>query len=165
MGACIVIPAATGLALTLTLLELAAQHPHRARHVLWPRVDQKTCLKCITAAGLIPVCIPCKLDGDELSADLAALEAKACELGHDRVLCVLATTSCFAPRAADDVVAISRFCASTGEAAAVWQPAVQPCSPAAGLVACFAAVLLLACMPPSCSCPCLLLMPSHPSQL
>ena len=181
VGACIVIPAATGLALTLTLLELANQHPTKARHVLlntvskfrrqaslvettlfaaqhthasrcaaralvqchgcgpvfathlavcsalltwrqvcrhvlWPRVDQKTCLKCITAAGLTPVCIPCQLSGDELSADLQALEAKAAELGHENVLCVLATTSCFAPRAADDVVAIAKFCARTGGA-------------------------------------------------
>ena len=115
MGSCIVIPAATGLALTLTLLELANQHPHKAKHVLWPRVDQKTCLKCITAAGLIPVCIPCQLSGDELSADLAVLEAQASELEHENVLCVLSTTSCFAPRAADDVVAIAKFCASAGE--------------------------------------------------
>lgn len=116
IGASIVIPAATGLALTLALRELANRHPSRAQHVVWPRIDQKTCLKCITAAGLIPVVVDCQLaaGSDELTTDLDAVSSAVQRLGPDAVLCVLTTTSCFAPRAADDVVAVARLCAQQG---------------------------------------------------
>lgn len=75
------------------------------RYVLWPRIDQKTCLKCVQAAGYEPVVVPLRLQGDQLCTDVEALEAEVARLGPDAVACVLTTTSCFAPRAADDVVA------------------------------------------------------------
>ena len=34
----------------LTLLAIRQQRP-QARYVLWPRVDQKSCFKCIVSAG------------------------------------------------------------------------------------------------------------------
>lgn len=48
-----VLPLATGMALTLTLLAAAARRGPEARHVIWSRIDQKTCLKAITAANLV----------------------------------------------------------------------------------------------------------------
>jgi O-phospho-L-seryl-tRNASec:L-selenocysteinyl-tRNA synthase len=51
---CLLLPVATGMAIVLTLLALRARRP-AARYVLWPRVDQKSCLKAIQAAGSTPV--------------------------------------------------------------------------------------------------------------
>ena len=61
----IVLPLATGMSITLTLLTLKAQRPE-CKYVIWPRIDQKTCLKAITAANLTPIVIEPKLVGDEL---------------------------------------------------------------------------------------------------
>ena len=47
---CLVIPTGTGMALTLCLLYLKAKNPD-GKYVLWSRIDQKTCLKCIATAG------------------------------------------------------------------------------------------------------------------
>lgn len=41
------------------------------------------------------------LEGDELRTDLSGVERAVEQCGASRVLCVLTTTSCFAPRAAD----------------------------------------------------------------
>ncbi len=38
------------------------------------------------------------------------------ELGAHRVACVVTTTSCFAPRACDDVVAVAKLCKAAGVA-------------------------------------------------
>lgn len=99
---CIVLPAATGMALSLTLIALR-QHRPAATHIIWPRIDQKTCLKSIPTAGLTPVVIENIQEGDELRTDVAAVERAIEELGAERVLCILSTTSCFAPRAHDKV--------------------------------------------------------------
>lgn len=44
------------MALTLCLLTLKSLKPD-AFYVLWPRIDQKTCLKCIFTANLVPIVI------------------------------------------------------------------------------------------------------------
>lgn len=36
------------------------------RHVLWPRIDQKTCLKAIVSAGFEPAPVANQLEGDEV---------------------------------------------------------------------------------------------------
>jgi O-phospho-L-seryl-tRNASec:L-selenocysteinyl-tRNA synthase len=46
----VVLPVATGMSLVLTLLAIRLERP-AARYVLWPRVDQKSCLKAILTAG------------------------------------------------------------------------------------------------------------------
>ena len=79
--------------------------------MLWPRVDQKTCLKSLVLAGVKVVPMPMKRVGDQLCTDVEALHAKMSELGPNRVLGIVTTTSCFAPRAADDVVAVAKLCA------------------------------------------------------
>ena len=56
-GSAIVFPTATGLALALVLQAARAQRPPGARYVVMPRIDQKTCVKCIAAAGLVPVVV------------------------------------------------------------------------------------------------------------
>lgn len=133
--------------------------PACCRFIIWPRIDQKTALKCIDSAGFETVPVPLRpapflrgnhmsflrqhctcsssahprhgegscthLDPTALSLDTSSCSschpfflqvhvddiASAVELagGPTAVLCILSTTSCFAPRLPDDVVAISRF--------------------------------------------------------
>jgi O-phospho-L-seryl-tRNASec:L-selenocysteinyl-tRNA synthase len=87
---------------------------NKGKYVIWPRIDQKSCLKCIATAGLIPVVIANILEGDELRTDLTQLESEILRLGADSVVAVLTTTSCFAPRAPDRVVDVSKICKRLG---------------------------------------------------
>ena len=114
VSAVTVLPVATGMAITLTLLAVKASRSAQAVYVLWPRIDQKTCLKAVVSAGLQPVVIEDLLEGDELKTDVAAIEAKIQELGPDNIACVVTTTSCFAPRSADDVVSVAKLCSQAG---------------------------------------------------
>lgn len=114
VGAVTVLPVATGMAITLTLLALKATRPNTARYVLWPRIDQQSCLKAVVSAGLEPVVIQNLLLGDQLSTDLDAIVAQIETLGAANIVCVVSTTSCFAPRGADKVVEIAKLCRSAG---------------------------------------------------
>ncbi|XP_063220702.1 O-phosphoseryl-tRNA(Sec) selenium transferase [Bacillus rossius redtenbacheri] len=110
---CFVVPTATGMSLVLCMLTLKQERPD-AKHVLWSRIDQKACFKCIITAGLQPVVIEPCLAGDELRTDLVALEQQLVSLGAESVACVLTTTSCFAPRASDSVEQVAVLCARYG---------------------------------------------------
>ena len=119
---CLLTPVATGMTLTLALLALRAEREAagewecgaaQPRYVVLPRIDQKTCIKSITAAGLRPSIVQLAVasPSDALITDVAAVEARIGELGGaDNVLCVLSVTSCFAPRAPDDVVGLAVLC-------------------------------------------------------
>lgn len=48
----LVVPLATGMTLALALRSLAKKDS-QAKYVLWIRIDQKACLKSITAAGTV----------------------------------------------------------------------------------------------------------------
>lgn len=48
------------------------------------------------------------VEGDELRTDVAAIAAHVERLGPENVACIITTTSCFAPRGADCVVAVVR---------------------------------------------------------
>lgn len=109
-----VLPVATGMAITLTLLAMKAARPQTAKYVLWPRIDQKTCLKAIASAGLQPVVIENLLVGDQLTTDLEAVKTQVEKLGADTIVCVLTTSSCFAPRGADKIVDIAKLSSSIG---------------------------------------------------
>ncbi|OQS06834.1 o-phosphoseryl-tRNA(Sec) selenium transferase-like [Thraustotheca clavata] len=108
----IVLPVATGMALLFAMLTLQAKTTGpRKRYVLWPRIDQKSCFKSMITAGLEPVVIENIREGDELRTNLEAIEEKVKELGPENILCVLSTTSCFAPRGYDRVEEIAQICA------------------------------------------------------
>ena len=47
----------------------------KATHVIWPRIDQKSCYKGILTAGLTPIVVEQALVGDELCTDVVAVEA------------------------------------------------------------------------------------------
>ncbi|XP_076467406.1 O-phosphoseryl-tRNA(Sec) selenium transferase-like [Babylonia areolata] len=109
VGSCFVVPVATGMGLVLCMSTLRLKRPG-ARYVLWPRIDQKSCFKSMITAGFEPVVIENRLEGDELSTDLDALSSKIEELGAENIVCVMSTTSCFAPRLPDRLEEIATLC-------------------------------------------------------
>jgi O-phospho-L-seryl-tRNASec:L-selenocysteinyl-tRNA synthase len=106
---CVLLPVATGMALLLVLLTLRQKRP-TAHHVIWPRVDQKSCFKCIVSAGFQPEVVENVLEGDELRTDVIAVEEQIRNLGAETVACVFTTTSCFAPRAYDKLSEVAGLC-------------------------------------------------------
>lgn len=77
--------------------------------MVWPRIDQKTCLKCIRTANLEPLVVEEKLVGDALTTDVEAID-KVLRERSEEILCVLTTSSCFAPRVPDSLEAVSQLC-------------------------------------------------------
>ncbi|KAK4530311.1 hypothetical protein CCYA_CCYA04G1168 [Cyanidiococcus yangmingshanensis] len=107
------LPVATGMAITLCLLALRQQRPSADR-VLWIRIDQKACLKCICAAGYLIEVLENKIVGDQVVTDVEALKRRLEESDPSRYAAVISTTSCFAPRAPDQVVSVAQQCQRYG---------------------------------------------------
>nr|XP_020486082.1 O-phosphoseryl-tRNA(Sec) selenium transferase [Labrus bergylta]XP_020486083.1 O-phosphoseryl-tRNA(Sec) selenium transferase [Labrus bergylta]XP_029132572.1 O-phosphoseryl-tRNA(Sec) selenium transferase [Labrus bergylta] len=110
VASCFVVPMATGMSLTLCFLTLRHRRP-KARYIIWPRIDQKSCFKAMITAGFEPVVVENLLEGDELRTDLEAVERQITELGAENILCVHSTTSCFAPRVPDRLEELASMCA------------------------------------------------------
>ncbi|XP_065828040.1 O-phosphoseryl-tRNA(Sec) selenium transferase-like [Oscarella lobularis] len=112
-GACLLLPMATGMSLVLVFLTLKSTRPS-SKYILWPRIDQKSCFKCMITAGCQPIVIENLLNGDELTTDLTSVEAKILELGPENITCLHSTTSCFAPRVPDKIVELAILCKRYG---------------------------------------------------
>ena len=102
----LVLPLATGMAATMTFLTLKAKNPN-AKYVIWPRIDQKTCLKSILSVGLIPLVVENKLEGDQVRTNIDTIRDLIIEHGAESILCIFSTTSTFAPRVPDRIVDIA----------------------------------------------------------
>ncbi|CAM9754110.1 unnamed protein product [Ectocarpus sp. 12 AP-2014] len=111
--ACLVLPMATGMSLALTFAALRAAKP-AAKTIVWPRMDQKSCLKAIVAAGFTPIVVENLIQGDAVATDVDGVRAAVESCGEENVLCVVTTTSCFAPRLPDKVDEVARICAASG---------------------------------------------------
>lgn len=135
--AALCVPLATGMTIALVLraieqmrrMECEGEPP---RVVVWPRIDQKTALKCIDAAGFEAEVVPLRAAAPSCCRSAAFVNAstrhpfflqvheddiaEAVERvgGANRVLCILSTTSCFAPRLPDDVLRIGRYAKRCG---------------------------------------------------
>ncbi|KAF7233751.1 hypothetical protein EG68_10546 [Paragonimus skrjabini miyazakii] len=83
-AACFVVPMATGMTLTLCLLTLKQRRPTGARFVIWPRIDQKSCFKCILAAGLIPVPVNPREGSDDPKRAVECQHQLGCDLKRFR---------------------------------------------------------------------------------
>lgn len=103
---CILLPLATGMTLMLCLLTLKARRMD-AKYVLWSRIDQKSCFKCISTANLVPVVIDTVRNEDELETNISEFENQINKLGAQNVVCIVSTTSCFAPRGCDEIEALA----------------------------------------------------------
>jgi O-phospho-L-seryl-tRNASec:L-selenocysteinyl-tRNA synthase len=106
---CLVCPMATGMSLTFCMLSIRQQKP-LAKYVLMPRMDQRSCIKSVAAAGFIAIIIENSLVGDELRTDLKMIESKITELKPENIACIFSITSCFTPRAIDKVEEIALIC-------------------------------------------------------
>jgi len=107
--ACVVLPVATGMAMLLCILHLKGKRP-QSRIVIWPRIDQKTCIKAPQTAGCQLIVVEPLYEGDSLVTDVGRVKELLVE-HSETVTCVLSTTSCFAPRTPDKLVALAELCA------------------------------------------------------
>ena len=106
---CLLLPLATGMSLNLCLLQMRKRRP-QADIVIFPRIDQKSCFKSILTAGLLPIVVDNVLEQDgSMDTDVDGVAKLLLEYG-ERVLCILSTTSCFAPRQPDKVDELAKLC-------------------------------------------------------
>ena len=108
----IILPFATGMALTISFLTLRLMKP-KAKYIVWSRIDQKTCLKCIVTSGYEPIIInPMANEKNdyELETDIEGIKKAIEKYGTENIICVCSTTSCFAPRGYDNIEEISKIC-------------------------------------------------------
>ncbi|CAF1214136.1 unnamed protein product [Adineta steineri] len=105
----LVIPMATGMTMTLCLLTLKKQRPN-SRYVLWSRIDQKSCFKSILTANLEPIIIEQIENNNYLQTNINEFEKQIQQLNPNDICCIISTTSCFAPRAIDNIQSLSNLC-------------------------------------------------------
>jgi len=105
----LVLPMATGMSLAMCFIALKTQRKE-ARFVIWPRIDQKSCFKSIFTAGMLPLVVENKIVDNQMVTDVEAIRSLMVQYG-EQILCVLATTSCFAPRQPDSIDQIAELCA------------------------------------------------------
>jgi O-phospho-L-seryl-tRNASec:L-selenocysteinyl-tRNA synthase len=105
---CVLFPMATGMTMMLALLTLKAKR-FDSNLVLWSRIDQKSCFKCIVAANLVPIIIDTIGQEDELHTNVGEFENQINILGAENIVAIISTTSCFAPRGCDDIEALSKL--------------------------------------------------------
>ena len=74
------------MALTLCLLYLKSKRPE-AEYIIWPRLDQKTVVKCMQTANLKPIIVQGKIVDDMIVTDLVRIR-KILEEKKGKVLCV-----------------------------------------------------------------------------
>ena len=110
---CVVLPLATGMSLTMAFLTLRWTNPE-AKYIIWSRIDQKSCFKSMRTAGFTPLVVELlHAEGGQMQTDVAGIQALLEQHGRS-VLCVLTTTSCFAPRQPDSVDEVARLCKMHG---------------------------------------------------
>ncbi|CAF1632588.1 unnamed protein product, partial [Adineta ricciae] len=105
----LVIPMATGMTMTLCFLVLKKQRP-KSRYVLWSRIDQKSCFKSILTANLEPIIIEQTETDCYLQTNISEFEKQIQQLNPEEICCIVSTTSCFAPRAIDNIQHLSQLC-------------------------------------------------------
>jgi len=116
---CVVVPMATGMTIGFSLKALqlieSKQTPDETdsvvkKYVVWSRIDQKSCLKSIMSEGLVPIVVePTVLPNGEMTTNLEEIERHLIEK-NGQILCVISTTSCFAPRQPDLIDGIAELC-------------------------------------------------------
>lgn len=95
--------------MTLCLLTIKKLRPS-TRYVLWSRIDQKSCFKSILTANLEPIIIEQIEIDNYLQTNLNEFEKQIEKLTPNEICCIISTTSCFAPRAIDNIQDISQLC-------------------------------------------------------
>jgi len=97
------------MSVTMVLLSLVKSKPN-AKYVIWTRMDQKTALKAIFSANLIPLVSENIQEGDEVRTNLPQIEEIIAKTGAENILAIVSTSSCFAPRVPDKLEEIGALC-------------------------------------------------------
>ena len=79
------------------------------KYVIWSRIDQKSCFKSIITAGLTPLVVDNIIVNGQMQTNIAHIQELLEKYGEE-ILCVMSTTSCFAPRQPDLIDEIARLC-------------------------------------------------------
>jgi len=131
----VVLPVCTGMGVLITLMSLRGrimdhldEEEECAKNViLWARCDQKSVLKAIKTAGFKVVVLEtvgrCGSGGggggdtsdsdssaDAVHTNISLIEDLIKLHGADKILAIVTTTSCFAPRVPDDVPVVAKLC-------------------------------------------------------
>lgn len=96
------------MTLVLTFLSIRRVRPE-AEIILWSRIDQKSCFKAICTSGYTPIIIDTIQVGDELQTDIEEFRKQIETLGPSFIACIYSTTSCFAPRACDNLISLAQL--------------------------------------------------------
>jgi O-phospho-L-seryl-tRNASec:L-selenocysteinyl-tRNA synthase len=99
----VILPVATGMSLSLCFLALMRETSKRT--VLFSRIDQKSCIKSMTSLGLKVIVIE---QTSWHETDIARFESDIARFKDD-ILCIFATTSCFAPRQPDNILKLGEL--------------------------------------------------------
>ncbi len=117
----LVLPMCTGMSMALILSSLrdtsiintTAKDEEKKDIVLWSRIDQKSCFKAIRSAGFQCIVVPTTKsttdDDDSVITDITKLQQYMIQY-KDRLVAVISTTSCFAPRVPDKIDDIGKLC-------------------------------------------------------
>ena len=110
----VVLPIATGMAIMLGMTAISQSHRDSGRrNVIWSRIDQKSCIKAMTAnPALVVHVVEQKIVDGCLATDAGRISDLIISLGPETVHSVVLTTSTFAPRSPDDVPSVARICDS-----------------------------------------------------
>lgn len=110
----VVLPIATGMSIMMGMIAVSQTHgdPKR-KHVIWSRIDQKSCIKAMTSDPCLTVHvveqIPCA-EG-HLVTDVEGISTLIKSLGGpENIHSIVLTTSTFAPRSPDNVPAVAKIC-------------------------------------------------------
>jgi O-phospho-L-seryl-tRNASec:L-selenocysteinyl-tRNA synthase len=108
----VVLPIATGMSLMMGMTAASQLNPTR-KHVIWSRIDQKSCIKSMTADPSLIVDVVEQVvstQSNTLETDLSSINQLITQLGHDNIHSIVLTTSTFAPRSPDNIPAVSVVC-------------------------------------------------------
>jgi O-phospho-L-seryl-tRNASec:L-selenocysteinyl-tRNA synthase len=105
----IVFPLATGMTISSALLAMKSIEPRRSK-VIWCRIDQKSCLKAISLAGLTPVVVEPVRENNMLVTNIQRIREILLSEEREHILAVVTTTSCFAPRQPDRIDEVAVLC-------------------------------------------------------
>mmetsp|Transcript_6998 Transcript_6998/g.10268 ORF Transcript_6998/g.10268 Transcript_6998/m.10268 type:complete len:464 (+) Transcript_6998:1533-2924(+) len=105
------LPLCTGMSLVLSFQTLRRCRP-KSKYIIWTRIDQKTCFKSIIQAGYEPLIVEPELVDNIYvkTGEESKFDEYLNQVGADSILCVLSTSSCFAPRSPDDIRRIGSWC-------------------------------------------------------
>merc|ERR1712183_72095 len=104
----LLMPCATGLSLNFCFNFLRQRSGKSKKIILWFRIDQGSCLKSMLLGDFEVKIIQLSKNSITLQSEILDLE-KSIEQNED-ILCVHATSSCFAPREPDNIVKIAEVC-------------------------------------------------------